>query len=67
MVLHLIEGSARVQTHDQEFTLDEADTCCVPGYDAVTLHNRSDQAPAFFFIADESPLHRKLGVYEERG
>jgi gentisate 1,2-dioxygenase len=27
---------------------------------------RADQ-PSFVFIADESPLHRKLGVYENRG
>jgi gentisate 1,2-dioxygenase len=23
--------------------------------------------PAFLFIADETPLHRKLGVFENRG
>ena len=29
--------------------------------------NHSYYQPAFVFIADESPLHRKLGVYENRG
>jgi gentisate 1,2-dioxygenase len=29
--------------------------------------NRSPSRPAFLFIADEAPLHRKLGVYEVRG
>ncbi|MDO8888847.1 MAG: cupin, partial [Hydrogenophaga sp.] len=43
-----------------------ADTCCIPGYTATTLTNASASAPAFLFIADESPLHRKLGVYEVR-
>jgi gentisate 1,2-dioxygenase len=33
----------------------------------VTLTNASATEPAFLFLADESPLHRKLGVYEERG
>jgi gentisate 1,2-dioxygenase len=33
----------------------------------LTLANASATAPAFVFIADESPLHRKLGVYENRG
>ena len=52
---------------DQAFTLAEADTCCAPGYSAVSLANRSADTPAFLFIADETPLHRKLGVFENRG
>ena len=66
-VFHQIEGSAQVTVEAQTFTLVEADTCCAPGYCAVTLHNLSADAPAFLFIADESPLHRKLGVFENRG
>jgi gentisate 1,2-dioxygenase len=66
-VFHLIEGGMEVSVCDHRFTLNEADTCCAPGYEAVTLSNRSSDAPAFIFIADESPLHRKLGVYENRG
>jgi gentisate 1,2-dioxygenase len=49
------------------FHLVEADTCCAPGYEAVTLTNLQTDQPTFVFIADESPLHRKLGVYENRG
>ena len=67
MVFHVIEGGARVAINDQDFALAEADTCCAPGYSAVTLHNRASDRPAFIFIADESPLHRKLGVFENRG
>jgi gentisate 1,2-dioxygenase len=66
MVFHVIEGSATVQVEDQHFRLAEADTCCAPGYAAVTLANASTDAPAFLFIADETPLHRKLGLYETR-
>ncbi len=66
MVFHLIEGAADVQIAEQRFTLAEADTCCAPGYTAVTLVNRSADAPAFIFIADETPLHKKLGVFERR-
>ena len=58
--------SASVQVEDQRFALAEADTCCAPGFAAVTLANRSSAAPAFFFVADESPLHRKLGLLETR-
>lgn len=66
-VFHVIEGSMQAQIVDNTFTLVEADTCCAPGYEAVTLKNLSADKPAFLFIADESPLHRKLGVYENRG
>jgi gentisate 1,2-dioxygenase len=66
-VFHLIEGAVEVQVEEQRFVLAEADTCCAPGYTAVQLTNGSATAPAFVFIADETPLHRKLGVYEDRG
>lgn len=65
-VFHLIEGGVDVCVFDKRFALVEADTCCAPGYEAVTLHNRQTGKPSFVFIADESPLHRKLGVYETR-
>ena len=55
-----------VAVTEHAFDLTEADTCCTPGYEAVTLTNRSTTEPAFLFVADESPLHRKLGVYEVR-
>ena len=67
MVFHLIEGAAQVRVEEQSFALAEADTCCAPGYTAVTLSNPSGSAPAFLFIADETPLHKKLGVFENRG
>ena len=67
MVFHVIEGGAEVTVETQSFTLLEADTCCAPGYSAVSLRNASSDQPAFIFIADESPLHRKLGVFENRG
>lgn len=66
MVFHLIKGGAEVRIEDQSFTLAEADTCCAPGYSAVTLRNLRQDKPSFVFMADESPLHRKLGVYETR-
>jgi gentisate 1,2-dioxygenase len=65
-VYHVIEGAARVATESQGFDLVPADTCCIPGYTQTTLKNGSATEPAFLFIADESPLHRKLGVYEVR-
>jgi gentisate 1,2-dioxygenase len=67
MVFHVIEGGVEARIDDSAFALAEADTCCAPGYASVTLKNRSASAPAFLFIADEAPLHRKLGIYESRG
>ena len=66
-VFHVIEGSVEVKIVDSTFNLVEADTCCAPGYETVILRNLQDKQPTFIFIADESPLHRKLGVYENRG
>lgn len=66
MVFHQIEGEAEVSIEDTRFTLAAADTCCSPGYTAVTMRNVSSTDPSYLFIADESPLHRKLGVYEVR-
>jgi gentisate 1,2-dioxygenase len=67
MVFHAIEGAAEIGIDDRVFAMSEADTCCAPGFASITLTNRSATAPAFLFIADEAPLHRKLGVFENRG
>lgn len=37
-----------------------------PGYTPITLSNASASAPAFLFVADETPLHQKLGLFEVR-
>jgi gentisate 1,2-dioxygenase len=66
MVFHVIEGGADVLVDQQRFQLAAADTCCVPGYTLVTLINASSSEATYLFIADETPLHQKLGVYETR-
>jgi gentisate 1,2-dioxygenase len=65
-VFHVIEGGASVSAVDRRFDLATADTCCVPGWAPATLANTSASEPAFLFLADEAPLHRKLGLYEVR-
>ena len=65
-VYHQIEGRSQVQIEACSFDLVEADTCCAPGYTPITLVNKSATDPAFLFVADETPLHTKLGVYEVR-
>lgn len=66
MVLHVIEGAADVGVAEQHFTLLETDTWCAPGCMPVTLANSCAAAPAFVFIADETTLHTKHGVFEVR-
>ena len=66
-VFHVIEGSVQVQVVDKQFSMVAADTCCAPGYEAVTLVNLYKDQPCFLLVAYETPLHRKLGVYENRG
>jgi gentisate 1,2-dioxygenase len=66
-VFHVIEGQVQAQIVSSTFSLAEADTCCAPGYEGVTLKNLKSDSPSFLFVADESPLHRKLGVYENWG
>ena len=66
-VFHVIEGGALIAVMDQDWRLAESDTCCAPGWAAITLRNASSTQAAFLFVADEAPLHRKLGIYEVRG
>jgi gentisate 1,2-dioxygenase len=65
-VYHVIEGNISVHIVAERFKLSIADTCCAPGYTPVTLKNHSATEPAYIFMVDEAPLHRKLGVYEVR-
>jgi gentisate 1,2-dioxygenase len=79
VVFHAIEGAAAVSVGEGEgegegtgaraerFALAAADTCCVPGFARASLANASATEPAFLFVADETPLHQKLGVFDERG
>jgi gentisate 1,2-dioxygenase len=65
-VFHVVEGRGDAQLNETAIAFEHADTFCAPGLATVRLANRSDRAPAYLVMADESPLQRKLGVYEER-
>ena len=65
-VFHVIEGAGNATVDATAITLEQADTFCAPGLAAVRVANRSSRAPLYLISADESPLQRKLGVYEER-
>ena len=63
-VLHLIEGRVAVGIDTERYTMSSADTCCAPGYTPITLENLQADQASYVFMADEAPLHRKLGVFE---
>jgi gentisate 1,2-dioxygenase len=65
-VLHVVEGSGEAQVDDTSVRFDTADTFCAPGFAEVRLANASSRDPLCFIVADESPIHRKLGVFETR-
>lgn len=65
-VLHVIEGAAKVRVGQEQFSLAAADTCCAPGYGAITIENLAGGQPSFLFLADDAPFQKKLGVYEVR-
>lgn len=65
-VFHLIEGAVTVGIGEERFAMREADTCCAPGFTPVSLVNERADAPSCVFIADETPLHKKLGLFEVR-
>ena len=66
MVFHQIEGGTEITGAGKKFQLADADTCCIPGYEPITLTNLAGDRPSFVFIADDAPLQKKLGVYEIR-
>jgi len=65
-IFHAIQGAGDAQVNDIAIAFDQADTFCAPGLATVRLANRSTHAPAYLVMADESPLQKKLGVYEQR-
>jgi gentisate 1,2-dioxygenase len=66
-ILHVIDGDGHADVNGTSLALTRADTFCVPNFGRVRLANRSSKKPLFLIEANESPVHRKLGLYEERG
>jgi gentisate 1,2-dioxygenase len=65
-VFHVVEGAGDAKIDDTAIAFEHADTFCAPGLAAVHIANRSSRTPLHLVMADESPLQRKLGVYEQR-
>ncbi len=65
-VYHVVDGQGEAEVNGVAMQLEPADTCCAPSFASVRIANRSGKAPLFVITADESPVHRKLGVFETR-
>ncbi len=65
-MLHVVEGRGHAQVGTAAVDFDTADTFCAPGLASVQIANGSAHEPLFLVCADETPVHRKLGVLEVR-
>jgi gentisate 1,2-dioxygenase len=66
-VFHAVEGDGAALVNDTSIAFARFDTFCAPGRATIRLANKSSRSPTCLVTADESPLQRKLGVYEEIG
>jgi len=64
-VFHVVEGSGTATVDGQALAFGESDTIAAPTHAEIRLANASGKTPAFVFVVDDAPLHRKLGFYEE--
>jgi gentisate 1,2-dioxygenase len=64
-VTHVVEGHGSSEIDDSDFDWNPHDMTVIPPHASCTLRNHSSSSPAFLFIVDDAPLHRKLGFYRE--
>ena len=65
-MFHAVEGRGDARIGELTVPFDTADTFCVPGLAALSITNNATDEPLFLVSADETPVHRKLGVLETR-
>jgi gentisate 1,2-dioxygenase len=64
-VFHVVEGEGSAHIDADVLDWRAHDTFCAPSHAAIALRSR-DAVPGYLVIADEGPLQRRLGVYEQR-
>jgi gentisate 1,2-dioxygenase len=65
-VFHVVDGQGEADVNGTLLRFERSDTFCAPGFALTRIANRSTARPLYLVSADESPIHRKLGYYEER-
>jgi gentisate 1,2-dioxygenase len=64
-VFHVVEGEGAALIDGMTHTFSESDTIAAPTHAEIVLANSSRSSPAYLFMVDDAPMHRKLGFYEE--
>lgn len=64
-VLKVVEGRGQASIDGKTYDWEQHDIMSVPTHSPITLVNRSAKNPAYVFLVDDAPLHRKLGFYQE--
>ena len=64
-VLNAIEGNGVSEINGQDFKWAEHDITAIPPHAQVQIQNSSSDKPAYLFMVDDAPLHRKLKIYQE--
>lgn len=65
-VFHVVEGTGESAVNGVDYRWEQADVIATPAHARMELSNSSDSQPAFLFLVDDAPLHRKLKIYMER-
>ena len=60
---HVVEGRGCSEINGEKIRWQEKDTFCAPAFASIVHEAEED---SYLIRIDESPLHQKLGIYEER-
>ncbi len=63
-VFHVVAGRGNAVVNELVVELEQGDTFCAPGFAGIRVRNASATQPLYLIGADESPIHRKLGIFE---
>lgn len=65
-IYKVIVGEGEITIDSDCFTFNQHDVFSVPNFAEVDIHNPSSLDNCYIFIADDAPLHRKLGILESK-
>ena len=63
MAFHVVEGRGCSEINGEKIGWEAKDTFCAPAFASI-IHDAAEDS--CLIRIDESPLHKKLGIYEER-
>lgn len=63
VAFHVVEGRGSSEINGEKVRWEAKDTFCAPAFASIDHEAAED---SYLIRIDESPLHKKLGIYEER-